>query len=170
MSLLNLQTGNHPGLPDPGMLEPITPTSTSKKKVDKDVFVLPSVDDFYFFSMADAKRELEEIREEVADTGASAEDVDFVPESAYTETLSLLERLRRLGLPMPSMMSLEGGIGLEWRPGDGIVTMSLYGDNHVTFVAVLADEHEIAGTCPLSDPVLLPSFLATLPLLFRRKA
>lgn len=169
MSLLNLQTGNHPGLPDPGRLEPITPTSTSNKVVDEDVFAQSSVDDLYFFSMDKAEQELEEIREEVTETGASVGDVDFVPEAAYSDTLSLLQRLHHR-LPMPSMMSLEGGIGLEWRPGDGIVTMSLYGDNHVTFVAVLADEHEIAGTCPLSDPAFLPSFLATLPLLFRRKA
>lgn len=53
----------------------------------------PSVDALYLFSMDKAKRELEEIREEVADTGASTEDVEFVPESAYTETLSLLARL-----------------------------------------------------------------------------
>lgn len=164
-----MQSQHRLGIPGQRMLEPITPTSTSKKVVDKDVFVLSSVDDFYFFSMADARRELEEIREEVTETGASVGDVDFVPEAAYSDTLSLLKRLHHR-LPMPSMMSLEGGIGLEWRPGDGIVTMSLYGDNHVTFVAVLADEHEIAGTSPLSDPVFLPSFLATLPLLFRGKA
>lgn len=169
MNLLNLQTGNHPGLPDPGRLEPITSTSTSNKVVDEDVFAQSSVDDLYFFSMDKAEEELEEIREEVTETGASAGDVDFVPEAAYSDTLSLLKRLHHR-LPMPSMMSLEGGIGLEWRPVDGIVTMSLYGDNHVTFVAILADEHEIAGTCPLSCPVFLPSFLATLPLLFRRKA
>ena len=129
----------------------------------------PSVDDLYFFSMDKAERELEEIRVEVAETGASVGDVDFVPEAAYAETLSLLNRLH-YRMPMPNIMSLEGGIGLEWRPERGIVTMSLYGDNHVTFVAMLADEHEIAGTCPLSDSVFLPSFLATLPILFRRKA
>ena len=129
----------------------------------------PSVDDLYFFSMDKAERALEEIREEVAETGASVGDVDFVPEAAYDETLSLLNRLH-YRVPMPNIMSLEGGIGLEWRPERGIVTMSLYGDNHVTFVAMLADEHEIAGTCPLSDSVFLPSFLATLPILFRRKA
>lgn len=129
----------------------------------------PSVDDLYFFSMDKVGRELEAIRAEVAETGASVGDVDFVPEAAYNETLSLLKRLHHR-MPMPNMMSLEGGIGLEWRPERGIVTMSLYGDNHVTFVAMLADEHEIAGTCPLSDSVFLPSFLATLPILFRRKA
>ena len=168
MSQLNLQTGNPQGIRDQVGLGPITSTSPSKKVVDEDVFARSSVDDLYFFSMDKAEQELEEIREEVAETGASVGDVEFVPEAAYNETLSLLKRLHHR-MPMPNIMSLEGGIGLEWRPEGGIVTVSLYGDNHVTFVAILADEHEIAGTCPLSDPVFLSSFLATLPLLFRRK-
>ena len=115
------------------------------------------------------QRELDEIREEVEETCAVANDVYRVPESAYEETLALLEQMPA-DIPMADLMWLEdGGIGLEWRPGDGIVTMSLYGDNHVTFVAILGNQHEIAGTCPLSDSRILPSFLATLPLLFRRR-
>ena len=138
--------------------------------VDTGVLALSSEADLHFFSMDKARRELDEIREEVAETCAVASDVEPVPEPAYAETLFLLEQMPR-DIPMPDMMWLEdGGIGLEWRPGDGIVTMSLYGDNHVTFVAILGTEHEIAGTCPLSDSMLLPSFLATLPVLFRRKA
>lgn len=126
--------------------------------------------DFYFFSMDKVQRELDEIREEVEETCTVADDVYRVPESAYSETLSLLTRVHR-NIPMPDMMWLEdGGIGLEWRPGNGIVTMSLYGDEHVTFVAILSNQHKIAGTCPLIDSSVLPGFLATLPLLFRRKA
>ena len=107
------------------------------------------------------QRELDEIREEVEETCKVASDVSPVPQQAYDETSTLLKRISH-DIPMPDMMWLEdGGIGLEWRPGDGIVTMSLYGDNHVTFVAILGDQHEIAGTCPLSDSRILPSFLAT---------
>ena len=115
------------------------------------------------------QRELDEIREEVEETCKVASDVSSVPQQAYDETSTLLKRISH-DIPMPDMMWLEdGGIGLEWRPGDGIVTMSLYGDNHVTFVAILGDQHEIAGTCPLSDSRILPSFLATLPLIFRQR-
>ena len=128
---------------------------------------LPPVDKVLFRKQVQS--ELDEIREEIEETCAVAKDVYPAPESAYEETTSLLEQMPR-GIPMPDMMWLEdGGIGLEWRPGDGIVTMSFYGDNHVTFVAVLDDQHEIAGMCPLSDSILLPSFLATLPMLFRRR-
>ena len=128
---------------------------------------LPPADKVLFRKQVQS--ELDEIREEIEETCAVAKDVYPAPESAYEETTSLLEQMPR-GIPMPDMMWLEdGGIGLEWRPGDGIVTMSFYGDNHVTFVAVLDDQHEIAGMCPLSDSILLPSFLATLPMLFRRR-
>jgi hypothetical protein len=128
---------------------------------------LPPADKVLFRKQVQS--ELDEIREEIEETCAVAKDVYPAPESAYEETTSLLEQMPR-GIPMPDMMWLEdGGIGLEWRPGDGIVTMSLYGDNHVTFVTVLDDQHEIAGMCPLSDSILLPSFLATLPMLFRRR-
>ena len=113
------------------------------------------------------QRELDEIREEVAETCAVASDVEPVPEPAYAETLFLLEQMPR-DIPMPDMMWLEdGGIGLEWRPGDGIVTMSLYGDNQVIFGATWGDAREIWGSCALSDLVLLPNFLTMLSELFR---
>ncbi|MXY99292.1 hypothetical protein F4Y93_01105 [Candidatus Poribacteria bacterium] len=115
------------------------------------------------------EKELAEIREEVKETCAVAKDVHPVPEAAYDETRSLLAQVSR-NVPMPDIMWLEdGGIGLEWRPGDGIVTMSLYGEDHVTFVAILGNQHKIAGTCPLSDSSLLAGFLAILPLLFQQR-
>lgn len=136
---------------------------------DKSVFNMSSVADLYFFPLDKAQRELNEIREEVEETCAVANDVEPIPESAYSETLSLLTRIH-YNIPMPDMMWLEdGGIGLEWRPGNGIVTMSLYGDQHVTFVAILGNQHKIAGTCPLTDSRILPGFLATLPLFFRQR-
>ena len=115
------------------------------------------------------EKELAEIREEVKETCAVAKEVHPVPEAAYDETRSLLAQVSR-NVPVPDIMWLEdGGIGLEWRPVDGIVTMSLYGDDHVTFVAILGNQHKIAGTCPLSTSSLLAGFLAILPLLFQQR-
>ena len=114
------------------------------------------------------QRELDEIREEVTTTCAVVSEVEPVPESAYAETLSLLEQIPR-NIPMPDMMWLEdGGVGLEWRPKEGIATMSLYGDNHVTFGASWGRSCEIWGACPLSDPVLLPNFLKMLSEVFQK--
>ena len=113
------------------------------------------------------QRELKEIRKEVEETCAVAEDVYRVPESAYEETLSLLEQMPR-DIPMPDMMWLEdGGIGLEWRPEDGIATMSIYGDGLVVYGAFSTKNREISGVCPLADAAFLPGFLTTLARLFQ---
>ena len=112
------------------------------------------------------QRELDEIRKEVEETCTVAEDVYRVPEAAYEETFSLLEQMPR-DIPMPDMMWLEdGGIGLEWRPGDGIATMSIYGDSLVVYGASLGNERRVKGTCSLSDPILLPNFLKALSTAF----
>lgn len=181
MNLRNIHAEYHPGaqpgealrhIDSPDILpsrSELTSLPTYKSGFLHDVINHSSTADLYFFSMDTAQRELAAIREEIEETCAVANDVEPVPELAYKEAFSLLTRIH-YNIPMPDMMWLEdGGIGLEWRPGDGIVTMSLYGDAHVTFVAILGNQHEIAGTCPLSDSRILPSFLATLPLLFRQR-
>ena len=112
------------------------------------------------------QRELDEIRQEVEETCAVAEDVYRVPESAYEETVSFLEQMPR-DIPMPDIMWLEdGGIGLEWRPGAGIATMSLYGDGLVVYGAFFTKNREISGVCSLADAAFLPGFLTTLARLF----
>ena len=113
------------------------------------------------------QRELDEIRKEVEETCAVAEDVYRVPKSAYEEAFSLLEQMPR-DIPMPDMMWLEdGGIGLEWRPVDGIATMSLYGDGLVVYGAFSTKNREISGVCPCADAAFLPGFLTTLARLFQ---
>ena len=110
---------------------------------------------------------LNEIREEVKEICGLTNDVNPVPESAYVETQFLLDQISS-DVPVPDMMWLEsGGIGLEWRPGDGIVTMSLYGDNRVNFVVILGKQQEFATTWPLSDQFILPKFLDVLSILFQ---
>ena len=135
--------------------------------VEKKVLDPSSVAALYSFSLDDALRELKDIREEVEETCAVTDDVRVVPESTYDETLSLLKGMLH-NTPMPDMMWLEdGGIGLEWRPGNGIATMSLYGDGHVIYGAFFNNKREISGICALSDPAFLPGFLTTLSRLFR---
>ena len=156
-----------PNIPQPAS-EPSV-LQTHEYEFPHEVINQSSAADFYFFSMDKVQRELDEIRKEVEETCTVADDVYRVPESAYSETFSFLTRVHR-NIPMPDMMWLEnGGIGLEWRPGDGIVTMSLYGNEHITFVVIIGKQHKVAGTYPLSDQLLLPSFLETLPTLFQKR-
>ena len=116
------------------------------------------------------QHELDEIRKEVEKTCAVAEDVYRVSESAYEETFSLLEQMPR-DIPMPDIgWLIDGGIGIEWRPSNGIATMSLYGDGLAVYGASLGNERRVKGTCPLSDPILLPNFLKTLSEAFQEQS
>lgn len=146
-----------------------TQPPVEKAVVTKEGLEPSSVAALYSFSLDDVLQELKEIREEVEETCAIADDVKVVPESAYDETLSLLKKMLH-NTPMPDIMWLEdGGIGLEWRPGSGIATMSLYGDDLVIYGAFFNNKREISGICALSDPAFLPGFLTTLSRLFQRK-
>ena len=112
------------------------------------------------FSLEDALRELADIREEVEKSSAVSANVRAVAESAYEETLCLLKMLQH-DLPLPDMMwSEDGGIGLEWRPENGIATMSVYG-------AFFSNKREVNGICSLSDTALLEGFITTLRNLFQ---
>lgn len=109
------------------------------------------------------QHELDEIRKEVEETCAVDNEIDPVPDSAYQDAYLLLEILYDYEVPMADIGWLvDGGIGLEWRPGDGIATISLYGDGLVVYGASLGNERRVKGTCSLSDPILLPNFLKTL--------
>ena len=113
------------------------------------------------------QRELDEIREEVEETCKVDSDVRAVPQQAYDETSTLLKRISP-GIPMPDLMWLEdGGIGLEWRPSDGIATMSLYGDGLVVYGAFFNKDREISGICSLTDTAFFQGFLTTLTQLFQ---
>ena len=123
------------------------------------------VDQHFFW--VNALRQMEEIRQEAMEAYDSDNEIDPIPESAYEETLSLLKQMPR-NVPMPDIMWTEdGGIGLEWRPENGIVTMSLYGDNHVIYGAFFGDKREAEGICTLSDPALLQGFLTTLRIFYK---
>ena len=80
------------------------------------------------------------------------DDVRPVPESAYDDARSLLQQMLP-EIPKPDIMwSEDGGIGLEWRPGDGIATMSLYGDNHVIYGAFLVKRVKSKGFARCQTP------------------
>ena len=125
-----------------------------------------TVVDRHFF-LLNARQQMEEIRQEAMEAHASNNEIDPIPDSAYEEALSLLKQMPR-NIPLPDIMWTEdGGIGLEWRPEDGIVTMSLYGDNHVIYGAFFSDKREVEGICTLSDTALLRGFLTTLRNLYQ---
>lgn len=65
---------------------------------------------------------------------------------------------------IPEIMFLDGGgIGLEWRPDNGIITVSIYGDANAHIVVLINDyEYDISAKIPLSDKYVLFNVLRTL--------
>ena len=127
---------------------------------------LPPADKVLFRKLM--QRELDEIRQEAEEACATDNEIDPISNSAYRDAYLLLEILYGYDIPMADTGWLvDGGIGLEWRPGDGIATMSLYGDGLVVYGASLGNERRVKGTCSLSDPILLPNFLKTLSAAFQ---
>ena len=137
-----------------------------ERAVKKEALDSSSVAALYSFSLDDALRELKDIRQEAEEAYALDNEIDPVPDSAYDETLCVLKQIYR-EIPMPDIMwSEDGGIGLEWRPGNGIATISLYGDNLVIYGASFSNKRQVEGICTLSDTVLLQGFVTTLRNLF----
>ena len=119
-----------------------------------------------FFSLEDALLELEETRQEAEEAYASDDQIDPVPNSAYDDARVLLKILQRI-VPIPDIgWAEDGSLGFEWRPGNGIATMGVSGDNLVIYGAFFDDKRQVDGICSLSDTVLLQGFLTTLRNLF----
>ena len=138
---------------------------------DEPVAHLSTEVDSYLSRMNFAEQQLEEIRQEAEEAYRLDNGIDPVPKSAYEEAYWLIGFLMKQiyhEIPMPDIMwSEDGAIGLEWRPGDGIATMSLCGDNHVIYGAFFNNKREVEGICSLSDTILLSGFLVTLIHLFK---
>ena len=135
--------------------------------VEKEMLDLPSAATSDFFSLEDALLELEETRQEAEEAYASDDQIDPVPNSAYDDARVLLKILQR-NVPIPDIgWAEDGSLGFEWRPGNGIATMGVSGDNLVIYGAFFSNKCEFDGICSLSDTVLLEGFITTLRNLFQ---
>ncbi len=124
--------------------------------------LFPVVDLHFLFS-DNVLRHLEEIRLEAEKAYASDSDIDPILDSAYDDAHLLLQKLLQRNIPMPEIgWAEDGSLGFEWRPGNGIATMGLYGDNLVIYGAFFEDKRQVEGICALSDTAMLSGFLTTL--------
>lgn len=123
-------------------------------------FDFAPVDEVLFTKHA---QQLVAIRQEAEEAYTLDNEIDPVPASAYDDARLLLKLLLRTGTPMPEIgWAEDGSLGFEWRPGDGIATMGIYGDNLVIYGAFFDDKRQVEGICALSDPAMLSGFLTTL--------
>ena len=122
-----------------------------------------SVEESYSFSMEDALRELQTVRQEAEEAYALDNDIDPVPESAYDDAQILLKILSDSNSPMPDIgWAEDGSLGFEWRPEGGIATMGIYGDSLVIYGAFFEDKRQVEGICTLADIAMLTGFMLML--------
>ncbi len=122
-----------------------------------------SVANINVFSQEEARRQLEEVRQEAEEAFRLDHEIDPIPESAYDDARSFLEILFHSGIPMPDIgWAEDGSLSFEWFPEDGVVTMGIYGDGLVIYTAFFEEKRQVEGICELSDAALLSGFLATL--------
>ena len=106
------------------------------------------------------QRELDEIRQEAEEAYALDKEIDPIPDSAYNDTLVLLEMLCNYKLPMPEISWAEdGSFSIGWYLDEGIITMGIYGDDLVIYNAFFEEKRQFEGICALSDTPMLSGFL-----------
>ena len=87
---------------------------------------LPPTDKVLFRKQV--QHELDEIRQEAEEAYALDKEIDPIPDSAYNDTLVLLEMLCNYKLPMPEVSWAEdGSFSIGWYLDEGIITMGIYG-------------------------------------------
>lgn len=109
------------------------------------------------------QHELDEIRQEAEAAYALDKEIDPIPDSAYNDTLVLLEMLCNYKLPMPEVSWAEdGSFSIGWYLDEGIITMGIYGDNLVIYTAFFEEKRQFEGICALSDTPMLSGVLKML--------
>ncbi|MXY99290.1 hypothetical protein F4Y93_01095 [Candidatus Poribacteria bacterium] len=115
------------------------------------------------------QHELDETRREAEEAYALDKEIDPIPDSAYNDTLVLLEMLCNYKLPMPEVSWAEdGSFSIGWYLDEGIITTGIYGDDLVIYNAFFEEKRQFEGICALSDTPMLSGFLKILiPILNR---
>lgn len=122
---------------------------------------LPPADKVLFRKQV--QQELDEIRREAQDAYALDKEIAPIPDSAYSDTLVLLEMLCNYKLPMPEVSWAEdGSFSIGWYSDESIITMGIYGDNLVIYTAFFKEKRQFEGICALSDTPMLSGFLRVL--------
>ncbi|MDE0468051.1 MAG: hypothetical protein OYL97_13440 [Candidatus Poribacteria bacterium] len=123
--------------------------------------LLPPTDKVLFRKQL--QHELNETRQEAEEAYALDKEIDPIPDSAYNDTLVLLEMLCNYKLPMPEVSWAEdGSFSIGWYLDEGIITMGIYGDNLVIYTAFFEEKRQFEGICALSDTPMLSGFLKML--------
>lgn len=106
---------------------------------------------------------LQKVRTEAEEERRLNLELDAIPEAAYKDVEGFFNAIDIsdygvLGqiMPLPDVMPLNNGaIGLEWREGQKIFTLSFGGDGHIVFAGIFSTESQTRGIFTFSTPHLL---------------
>ncbi len=122
---------------------------------------LPPTDKVLFLKQV--QHELDETRQEAEVAYTLDKEIDPIPDSAYNDTLVLLETLCNYELPTPEVSWAEdGSFSIGWYLDEGTITMGIYGDDLVIYNAFFEEKRQFEGICALSDTPMLSGFLKML--------
>ena len=106
---------------------------------------------------------LQRVRAEAEEERRLNLELDAIPDAAYEDVKRFFQAIDIsdygvLGqiIPLPDVMPLNNGaIGLEWREGQKIFTLSFAGDGHIVFAGIFSAENHARGILTFSTPHLL---------------
>ena len=120
----------------------------------------------------DIEKALQKVRAEAQEERRLDPELDTIPETAYNDVAGFFKAIYKSDygkfdqiIPLPDIMPLDDGeIGLEWRKGQKIFTLSFGGDGHIVFAGIFSDESRVRGILTFSSPhlVAISSMIASI--------
>ena len=109
------------------------------------------------------KKALHKVRAEAEEERGFDPELDAIPETAYKDvgrflTFAYAFDYGTIGrfVSLADIMPLDDGeIGIEWREGQKIFTLSFAGDGHIVFAGIFGAENHARGILTFSTPHLI---------------
>ena len=106
---------------------------------------------------------LQKVRAEAEEERRPDPELDAIPETAFDDVERFWKTVNQSDggtfghtVRFPDMMPLDNGeIGLEWREGQTIFTLSFGGDGHIVFAGIFSAESKTRGIFTFSTHHLL---------------
>ena len=111
----------------------------------------------------DIEKALQTVRAEAEEERRLDPELDAIQETVYKDVDRFLRIIHASDygtierfLSLADIMPLDNGeIGLEWRHGQGIFTLSFGGDGHIVFAGIFGAENHARGILTFSTPHLI---------------
>lgn len=117
----------------------------------------------YGFDPKQIEKALQKVRSEAEEERRLDPELDAIPEKVYNDVDRFLRAIYKFDygalsqiVPLPDIMPLhDGEIGLEWREGQKIFTLSFGGDGYFVFAGIFNAENHARGIITFSTPHLI---------------